>query len=173
MADQQPTNTPSEPIKPPNNAGPPPTPPARRKVFPIAIGAAVVVVAAFLIWRVFFATPKIPASIVALSGRIEGDDSAIAPKTGGKILEITVREGDTVTAGQVIARLDDAQVRAREDQARAALADAEAKSQIAREQISVLEDQLRQNQAQSDQSKMDAAGRVRQAQADLTAATGL
>jgi HlyD family secretion protein len=170
MADQQPTNTPSEPIKPPNNAGPPPTPPARRKVVPIAIGAAVVVVAAFLIWRVFFATPKIPASIVALSGRIEGDDSAIAPKTGGKILEITVREGDTVTAGQVIARLDDAQVRAREDQARAALADAEAKSQIAREQISVLEDQLRQNQAQSDQSKMDAAGRVRQAQADLTAA---
>jgi HlyD family secretion protein len=139
-------------------------------VVPIAIGAAVVVVAAFLIWRVFFATPKIPASIVALSGRIEGDDSAIAPKTGGKILEITVREGDTVTAGQVIARLDDAQVRAREDQARAALADAEAKSQIAREQISVLEDQLRQNQAQSDQSKMDAAGRVRQAQADLTAA---
>lgn len=170
MADQQPTNTPSEPIKPPNNAGPPSTPPARRKVVPIAIGAAVVVVAAFLIWREFFATPKIPASIVALSGRIEGDDSAIAPKTGGKILEITVREGDTVTAGQVIARLDDAQVRAREDQARAALADAEAKSQIAREQISVLEDQLRQNQAQSDQSKMDAAGRVRQAQADLTAA---
>jgi HlyD family secretion protein len=147
-----------------------PAPPPKRKIFPIAVGAAVILVAAFLVWKVFFATPKIPASIVALSGRIEGDDSAIAPKTSGKILEITVREGDTVTAGQVIARLDDAQVRAREDQAKASLADANARSQIAREQITVLEDQLRQNQAQSDQSKMDAAGRVRQAQADLTAA---
>lgn len=170
MADQQPTTNPSEPVKAPQGGAPASTPSARRKVIPIAIGVVVVVVVAFLIWRVFFATPKIPNSIVALSGRIEGDDSAIAPKTSGKILEITVREGDTVAAGQVIARLDDAQVRAREDQAKAALADAEAKSQVAREQISVLEDQLRQNQAQSDQSKTDAAGRVRQAQADLTAA---
>jgi HlyD family secretion protein len=131
---------------------------------------AAVVVAGLIIWKVFFATPSLPDSIVALSGRIEGDDSAVAPKTSGKILEVTVREGDTVTAGQVIARLDDAQVRAREDQARAALVDAQAKSQAARDQIVVLQDQLRQNQLQTGQSTMDADGRVRQAQADLTAA---
>ncbi len=129
-----------------------------------------VIVAAISIWEIFFATPNLPASIIAVSGRIEGDDSAVAPKTSGKVLEVTVREGDTVTAGQVIARLDDAQVRAREDQARAALADAQSKMQSAREQIGVLQDQLRQNQLQSGQSTMDAAGRVRQAQADLTAA---
>ena len=129
-----------------------------------------VIVAAVVIWEIFFATPNLPASIVAVSGRIEGDDSAVAPKTSGKILEVTVREGDTVTAGQVIARLDDAQVRAREDQARAALADAQSKMQSAREQIGVLQDQLRQNHLQSGQSTMDAEGRVRQAQADLTAA---
>jgi HlyD family secretion protein len=70
----------------------------------------------------------------------------------------------------VIARLDDAQVRAREDQARAALANAEAKSQAARDQIAVLQDQLRQNQLQTSQSTTDADGRIRQAQADLTAA---
>ncbi|HEV2522699.1 MAG TPA: HlyD family efflux transporter periplasmic adaptor subunit [Candidatus Acidoferrales bacterium] len=129
-----------------------------------------VVLLALLIWRIFFAAPGLPDSIVALSGRIEGDDSAVAPKTSGKILEITVREGDTVSAGQVIARLDDAQVRAREDQARAALANAQAKSQVARDQIAVLQEQLRENQLQSGQSTMDAEGRVRQAQADLTAA---
>src|ERR1700690_268000 len=128
------------------------------------------VIAAFVIWKIFFATPNLPASIIAVSGRIEGDDSAVAPKTSGKILEVTVREGDTVTAGQVIARLDDAQVRAKEDQARAALADAQAKMQGARDQIAVLQDQLRQNQLQTGQSTMDAEGRVRQAQADLTAA---
>ena len=59
---------------------------------------------------------------------------------------------------------------AREDQARAALADAQAKAQAARDQIAVLQDQLRQNQLQTVQSTTDADGRVRQAQAELTAA---
>jgi len=128
------------------------------------------VIAALVIWKIFFATPNLPASIIALSGRIEGDDSAVAPKTSGKILEVTVREGDSVTTGQVIARLDDAQVRAREDQARAALVNAQAKSQAARDQIAVLQEQLRQNQLQTGQSTMDAQGRVQQAQGELTAA---
>jgi HlyD family secretion protein len=156
---------------PPSFGAPPPaeSKAPRTRVVRILIIAAVVI-AALVIWKIFFATPNLPASIVALSGRIEGDDSAVAPKTSGKILEVTVREGDTVTAGQVIARLDDAQVRAREDQARAALADAQAKMQGARDQIAVLEEQLRQNQLQTGQSTMDAEGRVRQAQADLTAA---
>ncbi len=129
-----------------------------------------VIVAAALIWKIFFATPNLPASVVALSGRIEGDDSAVAPKTNGKILEITVREGDTVTAGQVIARLDDAQVRAKEDQAKAALINSQAKLQAARDQIAVLQNTLEQNQLQTGQATMDSEGRVRQAQADLTAA---
>jgi len=130
----------------------------RSRVFRIFLIVSLMV-AALLVWRVFFAAPSLPGSIVALSGRIEGDDSAVAPKTNGKILEVTVREGDTVTAGQVIARLDDAQVRAREDQARAALADAQAKSQAARDQIAVLQEQLRQYQLQTGQSTMDAEGR--------------
>jgi HlyD family secretion protein len=142
-------------------------PSSRVKRILIIVG---VVIAALVIWKIFFAAPNLPASIIGLSGRIEGDDSAVAPKTNGKILEVTVREGDSVTAGQVIARLDDAQVRAREDQARAALTDAQAKMQGARDQIAVLQEQLRQNQVQTGQSTMDAEGRVRQAQADLTAA---
>ena len=67
------------------------------------------------------APPKIPRSMVALSGRIEGDDSAVAPKTTGRILEIRFREGDSVKAGETIAVLDDEQVFARADQARAAV----------------------------------------------------
>jgi HlyD family secretion protein len=129
-----------------------------------------VVILGLAIWELFFAAPRVPESIVVLSGRIEGDDSAVAPKTSGKILEVTVREGDTVTAGQVIARLDDAQVRAREDQAKAALTNAQVNFQTANDQIGVLQEQLRQNQLQAAQSTTDAAGRVRQAQADLTVA---
>src|SRR5215472_9183706 len=155
---------PEERPAPPSESQPP-----RSRVVRILIIVGAVL-AALLIWKIFFASPSLPASIIPLSGRIEGDDSAVAPKTSGKILEVTVREGDTVTAGQVIARLDDAQVRAKEDQARAALADAQAKSEAARAQIGVLQDRLRQYQLQIGQSTMDAEGRVRQAQADLTAA---
>jgi HlyD family secretion protein len=139
----------------------------RPRALRILLIAVVAFVAAFAIWKIFFSTPSLPDSIIALSGRIEGDDSAVAAKTAGKILEVTVREGDSVSAGQVIARLDDAQVRAKEDQARAALANAQAKAQAARDQIQVLQEQLRQNQLQTGQATTDAEGRVRQAQADL------
>lgn len=163
-------NTQAGPGKSAGNSGAPSEErPPRSRVARILVVAGTVM-AILLIWKVFFANPRLPDSIVALSGRIEGDDSAVAPKTSGKIMEITVREGDSVTAGQVIARLDDAQVRAQEQAARAALVDAQAKAQSANDQISVLQQQLLQSQLQTGQSKTDAEGRVRQAQADLTAA---
>jgi HlyD family secretion protein len=136
----------------------------------IAAAAIVLIGAAIVIWRVFFAAPALPANIIAVSGRIEGDDSAVASKTTGRILEVRVREGDTVSAGDIIAVLDDAQIRAREDQARAALSEAEAKGAAAREQIAVLEQQLDQSQLQVGQSKLDTQGHVKQAEADLAAA---
>jgi HlyD family secretion protein len=108
--------------------------------------------------------------IIGLSGRIEGDDSAVASKTSGQILEVRVREGDNVTAGQILAVLDDQQVRAREDQSRGAVEGAEARTKAAQAQIEVLEEQLRQGQLQTEQATVDAEGRVNQAEADLAAA---
>src|SRR5260370_6912608 len=82
----------------------------------------ILAVVGVVIWRVFFAGPSVPPSIVALSGRIEGDDSTVAPKTTGRVLEVRVREGDQVNAGDVIAVLDDQQIKDRQDQAQAPLA---------------------------------------------------
>jgi HlyD family secretion protein len=147
---------------------PPPNTRSRKKIIPLVL--LVLGVAAFFIWRGFFATQRVPDNIVVLSGRIEGDDSAVAPKTTGRILEIRVREGDTVKAGDTIAILDDQQLRAREEQAKAALAGAEARARSANDQIAVLQQQLQQNDLQTEQSKVDAAGRVRQAEADVAAA---
>ncbi|HEV2280850.1 MAG TPA: HlyD family efflux transporter periplasmic adaptor subunit [bacterium] len=141
----------------------------RPKFLPLII-VLVLVAAAVWAWRTFFTAPSVPDGIVTLSGRIEGDDSAIAPKVAGKILEIRVREGDTVGTGDVLAVLDDSQIHAQEDQARAALATAKAQEQAARDQIAVLEQQLEQNRLQTAQASTDAEGRVRQAQADLAAA---
>lgn len=140
-----------------------------RWIIPL-LGLIVIAAAGVFVWRTFFAVPPVPDSIVTLSGRIEGDDSAIAPKVSGKILHITVREGDSVRQGDVIAILDDAQIRAQEDQARAALQSAGAQAQSARDQIAVLQQQLQQNQLQTSQAATDAEGRVRQARADLATA---
>ena len=140
-----------------------------RKLLPLLVVLGVLA-AALVIWQSFFAGSGTPDSIVAVSGRIEGDDSAVAPRTGGRILEVRVREGDSVKAGDVIAVLDDAQVRAREDAARAALAAAQSNAKSAQDQIGVLEQQLQQNQLLASQAKLDADGRVRQAGADVAAA---
>ncbi len=151
-------------------AQPKDAPRSRPRFALIAIVVVALAAGAFLVWRAFFAKPKLPDSIVALSGRIEGDDSAVAPKTSGRILEIRFREGDSVKAGDTIATLSDEQIRAREEQAQSAVSIMEARNRSARDQIAVLEEQLQQNQLQTAQSKVDAEGRVRQAEAELAAA---
>ena len=129
-------------------------------------------VAGYFIWKQFFSTPALPVSIVAVSGRVEGDDSAIAPKTAGRILEVRVREGDRVKAGDVIAILDDAADPRHEKNAerlRLPLNAADAKVKTARDQIAVYQQQIQQNNLQEEQAKIDAQGRVTQAQADIAA----
>jgi HlyD family secretion protein len=134
-------------------------------VFLVVLGGA-----AYLVWRVFFATSHGPDNVLTLSGRIEGDDSALAAKVSGRIVEVRVREGDTVNAGDIIAVLDDEQLRAREEQARAVVVDAESKARATRAQIAVLQEQLRQSQMLTEQARLDANGRVRQAEGEVTAA---
>jgi HlyD family secretion protein len=140
----------------------------RRK--PLWLIAVVVAILAVVIWRIAFAGGRAPDSVVFLSGRIEGDDSAIAPKTSGRIAEIRFREGDRVKAGDTIAVLDDEQVRAREEQARAALTASEARQRAAMSALAALRVQLEQTQIETDQSRTDAQGRVRQAEAELSSA---
>jgi len=135
----------------------------------LVIIVLIIVVAAILLGRGYFVA-SVPDSLVVLSGRIEGDDAAVSPKAVGRLLEVRVREGDTVNAGDVIAVLDDEQVRAREDQAKATLAQAEARAKSAEDEIAVLQEQLNQALLQTDQSRQDAGGRVQQAEADLAAA---
>jgi HlyD family secretion protein len=146
-----------------------PAPRARRAIRAVVL--LVVLAAAGLAgWRLFFNRPELPGSIVAASGRIEGDDAVVAAKTSGRIREIAVREGDSVQAGQVLAVLDDDQVRAREQQAEAVVRQAEARIRVARQQIAVLGEQLKQNELEIEQARVDAQGRVSEAEGRLAAA---
>jgi HlyD family secretion protein len=140
----------------------------RRRVALVVV--LLVAVAAFAVWRVVVARSAVPPGVIAVSGRIEGDDAAVAAKTSGRIREMTVREGDRVEAGQVIAVLDDEQIRAREQQATAAVRQAEARVRLAEHQIAVLTESLRQSTIGVDQARADAEGKVHEAEGRLAAA---
>jgi HlyD family secretion protein len=144
--------------------------PSRRRRVAIVALLLLLVLGAVVAWRVFLAPPDLPPGVIAVSGRIEGDDAAVAAKAAGRIREIAVREGDRVEPGQAIALLDDQQVRAREQQAEAAVRQAQARERVARHQIAVLNEQLRQNQIGVEQARTDAQGRVSEAEARLAAA---
>ncbi len=61
----------------------------------------------------------------------EADQVALGFELSGRVVEVTVDEGDAVTAGQVVARLDDRIARAEVAKAEAALAVAKAKRDLA------------------------------------------
>ena len=81
---------------------------------------------------------SLPDGLIQVNGRIEGDHVAIASKYPGRIQELLVREGDQVTQGQVLIKLDDVQTTARVEQARRAFEAVEAEVQAAHADLAVL-----------------------------------
>lgn len=59
----------------------------------------------FLAWR-YFQPKQLGKDIAGGNGRIEAVEIDVAAKTPGRIKDILVNEGDFVTAGQVVARMD-------------------------------------------------------------------
>src|SRR5881409_2287540 len=84
---------------------------------------AVVLVAGFFTWRAL-SKPSLPAGFAAGNGRLEANELFVAAKYAGRVKEVLVDEGDTVEAGQVVARMDtealEAQLRAAEARMREA-----------------------------------------------------
>ena len=79
------------------------------------------------------------------SGTIEASKVTVTTETGGRIVELLVDEGDSVRAGQVVARLDAALLEAQIAQAKAAVEVAEA--QLALAKAKARPEELRRAQA--------------------------
>ena len=91
-------------------------------------------------WYEFHQT-AIPPGFVSGNGRLEATEIDIATKFPGRIEEVLVREGDTVDAGQVVARMDTRELlhqlhgaAAQEQQARDSKSTDEAVAKVAQSQ---------------------------------------
>jgi HlyD family secretion protein len=130
-------------------------------------------------WRIFSA-PELPSGFAGGNGRLEANLVYVATKYPGRIQGVLFNEGDTVEAGQVVARMDtsalDAQLRqalaeitAAEDNRRAALAQVQVKQadfNYAQKQYARSKDLVTQGAVSEQEAEIDAA-RMQATQAEL------
>src|SRR5690606_12773362 len=83
-----------------------------------------------------------PEGLASGNGRIEATEIDVAAKYAGRIAEILVSEGDFVTAGQVVARMDTTTLLADLRQAEAQLKRAESAVETARSQLAQRQSEL-------------------------------
>lgn len=105
-----------------------------------------------------------PTDRLRVSGHVEATETRIAPEAGGRILTLTVTEGDRVQPGQVVLTLDtrDVQLAMQRTRADAAAADAQLRLAMAGARV----EDIRQAQSQVDTARAELAA----AQTELEAA---
>jgi len=85
-------------------------------------------------WQIFGKDDK-NKGLVSGNGRIEAVEIDIAAKTPGRVKDILVREGEFVTAGQVVALMDTEVLEAQQRQSEAQLKQAQSSVETARSQL--------------------------------------
>ncbi|HWM48731.1 MAG TPA: HlyD family efflux transporter periplasmic adaptor subunit [Xanthobacteraceae bacterium] len=113
----------------------------------------------YFAWQ-WLSPPSLPAGFASSNGRIEATEIDIAAKTAGRIKEILVFEGDFVTAGQVLVRMDTSVLEAQRR---------EAEAQLKRATIAI--DTARAQVIQRKAEKEAAAAVIAQREAELDAAS--
>jgi HlyD family secretion protein len=98
-----------------------------------------------------------------ISGRIDGDTVDISSKIPGRIVDLKVREGDTVEAGMIVAWISSPQEEANRDAQKARI------EQLQR-QLATYDERVRQAQLYEDQAVMDSPAKVKEAEASLARA---
>ena len=77
-----------------------------------AVLSAAAIVAAGYVYLTRTSSARVPVGLAKANGRIEVQRVDVATKLAGRLAGITVKEGDFVNQGTVVARMDDADLRA-------------------------------------------------------------
>jgi HlyD family secretion protein len=108
-----------------------------------------------------------PPGTIFVSGRIDGDTVDISSKIPGRIVNLTVREGDSVTAGQVVALLSSPQQEAIRDAQKARIVSDQRKVDQLKRQLATNAEKVLQARLYEIQAQTDALGHVKEAEATL------
>ncbi|MBN1342683.1 MAG: efflux RND transporter periplasmic adaptor subunit [Phycisphaerae bacterium] len=122
----------------------------------VVVVIAVAGSAAGAIYMRFLWQAPLAEGLIQANGRIEGDHISVTTKFAGRVISLDAREGDTVSAGQIVARLDDTQVRAKVEQAR--------------QSVTALSQQLRAAELALEVLKSEVPLQISAAEADVTRA---
>jgi HlyD family secretion protein len=127
---------------------------------PVLIG--LVAVAGVVAWQAWKSARKnaLPEGIVSGNGRIESVQVDIAAKYGGRIKEILAREGDLVSAGQILAIMDTVELEADLAKGKAQVAEAEEDAAEATATIAQKDSELKLAEQEFNRSKNLFARRV-------------
>lgn len=90
----------------------------------VLLALAVVAGGAYAAW-IKLKPAEVPVGFAKANGRLEAERVDIATKFPGRVKEVLVAEGDTVTAGQVLAKIDTAELEAQLSEAQAAIRQSE------------------------------------------------
>ena len=104
-----------------------------KKILPFVVMLAIV---AGIWWAYtrFVQTEPLPEGLIQANGRIEGDPVMVSSKYPGRIASISVKEGDDVTAGDVLVQLEAEEIAAKVRQAEEGVAAVEHQVQAVRSQ---------------------------------------
>ncbi len=116
-----------------------------------------------LIW--YFVTVR-PTGDLQLIGTVDANEVLVSARIPGRIQTLTVKEGDTVKAGQLIAVIES-------DDLEAALKGAEANTASQRSKLNGTVETERQNRGETTSAAVSAEAQVRVAEASLTQAKAL
>ena len=110
---------------------------------------------------------KEPEGTVFVSGRIDGDTVEISSKIPGRIVNLAVREGDSVEAGEVVAWLSSPQQEAIRDTQRARIVSSQRIVDQLQRDLAAYDEKIKQAELYTKQAQMDAPGQVQQAEANV------
>jgi HlyD family secretion protein len=115
----------------------------------------------------YFTRPKVVSAQIHVSGRIEGYETNVGPKIGGRIDFISSREGDEVKKGQPLVKISDDDIQAQLRGARARYKRSQDKAEEATYQIKVVQSQINEARLLLTQSGEDTHAQIDQAEANL------
>jgi len=110
----------------------------------IILAAAVVLIgggcAGYYAWRQYRAS-QLPVGIVSVNGRVEATQVDISTKIPGRVIEIVPHEGDMVSPGEIVARIDTSETGAQ-------LHQAQASAELARQTLTTRQAEVTSDEAQ-------------------------